>query len=244
MAYPRGRVVRDSLLTSITKAPVGKARSSSGGLPGPDFTYGKPSDLNQVGGVAEALSSWKVEPRREEPPPLPNYVSLNRDVVKSGLVTSKEMKQYRVQRQEAAVQNRVPRQREGRASRRRPPLPDIVFGVASRLSTIAPMADILSHEYGQRWADEHLSQTCSRKKKVQVKPAETRTSLLRRSTSLPVVHKPFKLPQFTEVAPALDTFRDPKARERALRASRAFRARQSTSLSRTEHQGPGTNGQD
>ncbi|XP_015250725.1 PREDICTED: uncharacterized protein C9orf171 homolog isoform X2 [Cyprinodon variegatus] len=48
--------------------------------------------------------------------------------------------------------------------------------------------------------------------------AETKSSLLRRNRPLPVSQTPFKLPQFSQVPPALDTFRDPGARPRALKA--------------------------
>ncbi|XP_061567192.1 cilia- and flagella-associated protein 77-like [Cololabis saira] len=233
MAYPWVTRLRDTLVTNITNAPVGKARRRSKTIPRPDVTYGTPSERNKNGGVAEALSSVDVQPTSETLRP-PNFVDLNRDAVKAGLSTWKDMKKYRVQKQDAAVRKvHVPRER-GRALP--PPPPDIVFGIASRPST--PIAGVLSHEYGRRWLEEHLR--TSSHKRVQMKLTQTRTSLLRRrrSPSLPAVQKPFKLPQITEVASVLDTFRDPAARERA------FRARQSTSLSRTEHQGPGTNGQD
>ncbi|KAM6930931.1 cilia- and flagella-associated protein 77 [Xenentodon cancila] len=228
MALPGMGMLREAMRTDpvLTQGPLGKGHFSHVALPSPDFTYGARSNWNADGGVAEALSSWRVQSRHEKSAPRPDFVSLNRDAVKSGLVTSKELSQYRAQRIGATVQSHLPKQHEGGASRRLPPPPppDIIFGVTNRFS--APMADILSHEYARRWVDEQLNQTSSHKSRMKTgRAAETRTSLLRKSTSLPVAHKPFRLPQFTQVAPALDTFRDPKARQQA------FRAHQSTSVS-------------
>ena len=58
-------------------------------------------------------------------------MSLNRDAVKSGLVTAKELSQYRAQRGEARSKIPAPKQKEGRASRH-PTVPDITFGVTTR----------------------------------------------------------------------------------------------------------------
>lgn len=85
--------------------------------------------------AVSVLSSWRVQSKRGDSaahhPVAPDFVSLNRDAVKSGLVTSKELSQYRAQRGGAASQKLVPKKREGGASRR-PAVPDIMFGVTTR----------------------------------------------------------------------------------------------------------------
>uniref|UniRef100_A0A8P4KGI1 Uncharacterized protein n=1 Tax=Dicentrarchus labrax TaxID=13489 RepID=A0A8P4KGI1_DICLA len=188
--------------------------------------------------VLSVLSSWAVQSRRGDSarPLAPDFVSLNRDAVRSGLVTSKELSQYRAQWGGARSQRPAPRP-QGGGSSLRPAVPDITFGVTTRASS--PLSDLLSHQYARRWLDEQLSRdrTCDHNQQQRIKPgciADTRTSLLRRSRALPVTQTPFKLPRFTQVPPALDTFRDPEAR------LRAFRAHQSDSVSRRGVQGLGS----
>ncbi|XP_072242973.1 cilia- and flagella-associated protein 77 [Leuresthes tenuis] len=232
MTSPRLGVVRDSMLSDplLIKAPLGKTRSRGLAVPGPDFTFGTSSRHLRDGGVAEVLSSWNIQSRREESTHRPDFVSLNRDAVKSGLVTSKELSQYRAQRVGATAQNQAPRQREGGASRQLVPVPDITFGLVNRVPS--PLAELLSHQYARQWLDEQLSRNQTSTQKPRMKPdsvGETRTSLLRRSRSLPVTQTPFRLSNVSQdqhltssgrrlqVAPALDTFRDEAARQQALR---------------------------
>ncbi|KAM4577385.1 cilia- and flagella-associated protein 77 isoform 2-T3 [Odontesthes bonariensis] len=196
MSSPRLGVVRDSMLSDplLIKVPLGKARTRGLAVPGPDFTFGTSSRHLRDGGVAEVLSGWNVQSRPEESTQRPDFVSLNRDAVKSGLVTSKELSQYRVW---AAAQNQAPRKPEGRASRQPNPVPDITFGVANR--TPSPLADLLSHHYARQWLEDQLS----RNQASTHKPRDQHTT----SSKLRL-----------QVAPALDTFRDAEARQQALRA--------------------------
>ncbi|XP_022620475.1 cilia- and flagella-associated protein 77 isoform X2 [Seriola dumerili] len=242
MSSPRVGVVRDSMMTNplLIKASLGQTRSRGLSVPGPDFTFGTNSSSLRDGGVAEVLSSWRVQSRRGESAPqrplVPDFVSLNREAVKSGLVTSKELSQYRAQGGGARTKPPAPKQQEGGASWR-PAVPDITFGVTTRASS--PLSDLLSHQYARRWLDQQLSRnpTSNHRELHRIKPGcipDTRTSLLRRSRALPVTQTPFRLPRFSQVPPALDTFRDQEARLRALRAH------QSDSVSRRGHQGQGT----
>ncbi|KAL7392182.1 hypothetical protein ABVT39_020578 [Epinephelus coioides] len=241
MSSPRVGVVRDSMLTNplLIKASLGQSQTRGMSLPGPDFTFGTRSS-HRDGGVPEVLSSWSVQSRRGDSAPHrplpPDFVSLNRDAVKSGLVTAKELSQYRAQRGGVRTKNPAPKHQEGGASQRQA-VPDIVFGVKTRASS--PLSDLLSHQYGRHWIDEQLSRnrTSDHKQLQRIRPGnipDTRTSLLRRSRALPVTQTPFTLPRFKQVAPALDTFRDQEARMRALRAH------QSDSVSRRGVQGLGT----
>ncbi|MED6272362.1 hypothetical protein CHARACLAT_029505 [Characodon lateralis] len=82
--------------------------------------------------VFPALSSWRVQSRREDHTQHLDFVSLNRDAVRSGLVTSKELSQYRAQRGGVKAQKQTTEHHEGRTSRRPPVVPDITFGVRNR----------------------------------------------------------------------------------------------------------------
>ncbi|XP_041839036.1 cilia- and flagella-associated protein 77-like isoform X2 [Melanotaenia boesemani] len=217
MSSPRLGVVRKTMLTNplLIKSPLGKTKSRGLTVPGPDFTYGISNRPCSDRGVAEALSSWKVQPTHEESAQSVDFVSLNREAVMAGLVTSKEMRQYRVQK--ATEQIQAPRHRPGRTPQHPAPVPDITFGVRSRKPS--PISGLLSHEYGRRWLDAKLRrERLTQEQKVKPGPVvETRTSLLRRGRSVPASTTP-RQSRFTQVAPALDTFRDQEARWRALRA--------------------------
>ncbi|CAK6981551.1 cilia- and flagella-associated protein 77 [Scomber scombrus] len=91
------------------------------------------------GGVSEILSSWRVQQQgggRGHSAPdrilVPDFLSLNRDAVKSGLVTAKELSQYRAQRG-GAMLSHAPKP-PGGGSSRRPAVPDITFGVSTERS--------------------------------------------------------------------------------------------------------------
>ncbi|XP_013770381.1 cilia- and flagella-associated protein 77 [Pundamilia nyererei] len=181
---PRVGVVRRSMLTDplLIKAPLGRSRSKGFAVPGPDFTFGTSSNWLRDGGVAEALSSWNVQPRQEESAAQhADFVSLNREAVKSGMVTPKELSQYRAQR----AQSSASKLRHGRLPRCRDQVPDITFGVRNRPSS--PMSDVLSHQYAQRWLHDQLKNQTNNLK-CKTKPGcipDTRTSFQR----LSIVHK-------------------------------------------------------
>uniref|UniRef100_A0A7N6AFQ2 Uncharacterized protein n=1 Tax=Anabas testudineus TaxID=64144 RepID=A0A7N6AFQ2_ANATE len=129
MSSPRLGVVRDSMLTNPLhiKASLGKSRSRGLSIPGPDFTFGTSSSSLKDGGVAEAVFLSQFCPTGGS-----NFVSLNRDAVKSGLVTSKELSQYRAQRA-GGPRTKGPDPRRQEASRG-PAVPDMTFGVTTRTS--------------------------------------------------------------------------------------------------------------
>ncbi|XP_029999397.1 cilia- and flagella-associated protein 77 [Sphaeramia orbicularis] len=228
MSSPRLGVVRDSMWTNprIIGAPLGQCRSRGPSGLGPEFTFGISSSVRD-GGVAEVLSSWRVQtrPSHSAPhlPPVTDFVSLNRDAVKSGLVTAKELSQYRAQRGGATKYHAHTRprgsQQEGGASRR-PAVPDITFGIQGRPAS--PLDDLLSHQYGRRWIDEQLSRnrTADRGPPRRIKATsipETRTSVLRKSTTTTHTDTQRRTHTYTQVAPALDTFRDSSLRLRSFR---------------------------
>nr|XP_046242435.1 cilia- and flagella-associated protein 77 [Scatophagus argus] len=229
MSSPQLGVVRNSTLTNplLIKPPLGQTRSRGLSGPGPDFTFGSSSSSLRDGGVAEALSSWGVQPRRADSarPVALDFVSLNRDAVKSGVVTSKELSQYRAQVGRTRSQNPAPKQQRGRTSGGLA-VPDVTFGVKTR--TPSPLSDLLSHQYARLWQDEHLrNQTSNCTHLQRTNPRcipDTRTSLLRRSRAPPVSQTPVRLQHFTQVPPALNTFREQE--------DRVFRVHQSHLVSR------------
>lgn len=78
------------------------------------------------------LTNWNAHsalPALSAPPP-PNIVALNRDAVKSGMVTAKELSEYRAQRAMFVDQDYIPKPRRGQRSQSRQ-VPDITFGVTT-----------------------------------------------------------------------------------------------------------------
>ncbi|KAL0978960.1 hypothetical protein UPYG_G00178500 [Umbra pygmaea] len=214
-------VVRDSMLANplLIRPELGKTKTKGLVCPGPDFVYGTVTTI-QDGGVSEALSNWHSHSvptgsNSHSRMPEKDFVALNRDGVKSGLVTAKELYQYR------ATQDRRRAEPTRRGSRfpmlLRIPL-DTTFGISTRPST--PIHELLEYKYAQRWLEEQqvkekvLQDGKLNKPKLGSIP-ETRTTLLRKSRPIPEVTTLWKLPRFQKVGPALNTFRDPQARKKA-----------------------------
>ncbi|KAM9546037.1 cilia- and flagella-associated protein 77 isoform 5-T5 [Salvelinus alpinus] len=102
MQASRIGVVRDSMLANplLIRPALGKTKSKGLTCLGPDFVYGTVATI-QDGGVSEALSNWHTHSlptsgsRGHSRRPEKDFVALNREGVKSGLVTAKEHYQYR-----------------------------------------------------------------------------------------------------------------------------------------------------
>ncbi|KAI2664701.1 Cilia- and flagella-associated protein 77 [Labeo rohita] len=197
---------------------LGKTKSRGLSYPGPDFVFGTATTV-QDGGVPEAISSWHthtMSTRNREAER--DFIALNREGVKSGLVTAKELHQYRATHDI----RRQPLTREGfrRSAPARIPA-DASFGISNRPST--PISELMEYKYAQRWLEEQqvkdkILQAHQHKKAQLGRIQDTRTTLLRKSRPLPEAPSMWKMPRFQQVGPALDTFRDPEARKKAMSA--------------------------
>ncbi|XP_056601832.1 cilia- and flagella-associated protein 77 [Triplophysa dalaica] len=218
MESPRIGVVRESMMhrPNLIKPILGKTKSRGLSCPGSDFVYGTATTVYD-GGVSEAISNWHshtVSTRHRATGR--DFISLNREGVKSGLVTAKELHQYRATHDIRCQ----PATREG-YRRSAPPCmtPDASFGVTNRPST--PISELMENKYAQKWLEEQQARDrvlqAHHHKKVQLRRIQdTRTTLLRKSRPLPEAPSMWKLPRFQQVGPALDTFRDPEARRKAM----------------------------
>uniref|UniRef100_A0A8C2Q7R4 Cilia and flagella associated protein 77 n=1 Tax=Cyprinus carpio TaxID=7962 RepID=A0A8C2Q7R4_CYPCA len=218
MESPRVGVVRESMLHRplLIKPALGKTKSRGLSYPGPDFVFGTATTV-QDGGVPEAISSWHthtMSTRNREAER--DFIALNREGVKSGLVTAKELHQYRATHDI----RRQPLTREGfrRSAPARIPA-DASFGITNRPST--PISELIEYKYAQRWLEEQqakdkILQAHQHKKAQLGRIQDTRTTLLRKSRPLPEAPSMWKMPRFQQVGPALDTFRDPEARKKAM----------------------------
>ncbi|XP_030647616.1 cilia- and flagella-associated protein 77 [Chanos chanos] len=223
----------------IIEPALGKTRSRGLSCPGPEFVYGAVTAVRD-GGVSEAISSWHTQSlpasrhgaqRRELER---DFVALNRESMKSGLVTAKELRQYRATHDV---------RRRANATRRPTPAripPDATFGVSTRPST--PISELIEHKYAQRWLEEQQAKDrvlIAHQKKARLgRVQDTRTTLLRKTQPLPEAPSLWKLPRFQQVGPALDTFRNPEARKKAMNA------RYSDSVARQDVSSPGVRNAD
>ncbi|CAB1320266.1 unnamed protein product, partial [Coregonus sp. 'balchen'] len=167
--------------------------------------------------------------------PEKDFVALNREGVKSGLVTAKEHYQYRAthDRRRAAparrgshvpVPPRIPRDTTFGISTRTVSQVNVnVSPVLCRLRPSTPICELLEHKYAQHWLEEQQAKERALEERQLNMPKlgriqETRTTLLRKSRPMPESTPLWKLPRFQQVGPALDTFRDPYARKKAFSA--------------------------
>lgn len=225
MQAPQVGVVRDSMLANplLIKPSLGQTKTRGFPSPGPDFVYGTATTVRD-GGVSEALSSWHTHSvpssgsgarthRLEK-----DFVVLNREGVKLGLVTAKEHYHYR-----ATQDCRRPAPAPGPRGPLPPCFPpDTTFGISSRPST--PISELINHKYAQHWLEEQQAKQRALQKQHLNKPKlgriqDTRTTLLRKCRPLPEATPLWKLPHFQKVGPALSTFRDPEARQKAFNNS-------------------------
>ncbi|XP_061117826.1 cilia- and flagella-associated protein 77 [Conger conger] len=230
-------VVRDSMLANplLIRSRLGKTRSRGLSFPGPDFVYGMATTVRD-GGVPEAISHWHSQSRGQSSARAKmgekDFVALNREGVKSGLVTAKEHYQYRASHD---IRRLIPARAGTLAAP--PKIPDITFGAPTRPST--PIAGLMEHQYSKSWLEEQRAKGQARLERRHKRARlgcipETRTTILRKSCPIAEPPSLWKLPRFQEVGPALDTFRSPEARKVA------FSAHYSDSVARRGHLGQGT----
>ncbi|XP_056138726.1 cilia- and flagella-associated protein 77 [Lampris incognitus] len=210
MTSPGVGVVRDPTLTNPrpVRASLGESRSHGMPCPSPNFVYGTRTTVRD-GGVAEALSSWRIQSAcrhggvGSSQPLKTDFVSLNRDGVKAGLVTSKEVSQYRAQRTRSNQNQNQNHRNQDRASSTRqsnhgPGDKDETFGI--RTSSSPPLSELLAHQYGRQWLEEQQTRNQNQQnfRKLAMVP-HTRTSLLRRSKAFPQSGPLFKLSRYTQL---------------------------------------------
>ncbi|XP_040298733.1 cilia- and flagella-associated protein 77 [Bufo bufo] len=233
MENQRYGVVRESMNSNqlLQKAELGKTKRRCYSLPGADFTYGLNSFL-QEGGVAEALGHWQTVAARAHQRKLESdFVALNREAVKSGLVTAPEHQAFRSTHQIWRPVN------EGRLKPRGQRLPqNMTYGICTRPST--PIYDLIENKYQRLWLEQQQQASealrAMSKEKIQLrKVQDTRTTLLRRYQPPADPAPLWKLPRFEKVGPHLDTFPSETARQRA------FRAHQSDAIARQGLHGQG-----
>lgn len=198
--------------------------------PGDKWRYGQPYPPSN-GGVADALGTWATLPGLSksyagESGGERDFMALNREATKLGLVKPHEQYQYRathdIRRKPQTARDNSPR-----GTVRRLP-PSHVYGISTRPST--PIHDLLENKYQGQWIKEMRAAEVAHRQQVQaatMSPAiettikankvhETRASMLRQY-QVPVQSAPlWKMPKFTKNAqPALLTFRDDRQKSSA-----------------------------
>lgn len=215
-------VQRESLGNNplLQKSPLGRPLKRCFILPPEDFVYGRANEGVEHG-AGEALSGWyalnKPQPlsQKEKQPPR-DFIRLNRQAVRVGLVTAPEHFQYRATHD---IRQKLSANEKGsdRVFKRIPPT--MVFGLPTKPST--PVFELLGHKYQDRWleerkkAEELLRARQVQKRHVEGNMYETRASLLRKHQ--PPVEKPplWHMRRFERVPGKLETFRTESLRTNA-----------------------------
>ncbi|XP_077416913.1 cilia- and flagella-associated protein 77 isoform X2 [Vanacampus margaritifer] len=204
-------------MTSPGVGGAGESTPIKEGSEDPPSTSGVYLGLQASGGVADALSRWRVQSQLEGPrarhPPVLDFVGLNREAVKCGHVTSKQLKEYKAQMGVAKHSSTPKRTR----AQQQPQIPDITFGLKSRAPS--PLFDILAHEYARRWMQENMKVRSEHERRHAAKClsfGHTRTSLMRSASAPPHVNThTHTCARYAQVGPALDTFRNRRAKPQA-----------------------------
>ncbi|XP_055515994.1 cilia- and flagella-associated protein 77 [Leucoraja erinacea] len=211
-------VIRDSMSINplIMKTELGKPKRSGNFIPGSNYVYGT---YNRIfdGGVPAAIGHWRsVQPKAQAKMQKlkRNFAALNKAAIKAGLVTAREIYQFRATHDIGTSANKAEK-KEGM-------LPEITHGMPHRPST--PMFDLLEHKFQHQWIEDQkiLDEMKKRKKTHQahfVKNYQTRAAFLSKAVprveSPPIVH-PLR---YQKIGPHLDTFRSAEARHAAFRAN-------------------------
>ncbi|XP_051893199.1 cilia- and flagella-associated protein 77 [Pristis pectinata] len=209
---------RDSMLINplLIKSELGKPKRNGITLPGPNYVYGT---YNRVfdGGVPAAIGHWRsIQPKAQAKLQKlrRNFAALNKAAIKAGLVTPREIYQFRATHDIGTLANK--------AEKKDGVLPDITYGMPTRPST--PMFDLLEHKFQQKWIEEQKAIDVMKKKKKThqahfVKNYQTRAAFLSKAIPQvdppPIVH-PLR---YRKIGPHLDTFRSAEARQAAFKAN-------------------------
>ncbi|XP_048469634.1 cilia- and flagella-associated protein 77 isoform X2 [Rhincodon typus] len=210
--------IRDSMLANplIIKSELGKGKRSGNPLPGPTHVYGTIERVYD-GGVPAAIGHWHtIKPRKQETlhKLRRDFAALNKAAIKAGLVTPREIYQFRATHNVGILGKEVEK-KEGM-------LPEITFGMPVRPST--PMFDLLENKFQKEWLDEQKGRDQIKQKKkthqvTLVKNYQTRAAVLSKAVPkvdpAPIVHPK----RYQKIGPHLDTFRSMEARRAAFDAN-------------------------
>lgn len=210
--------MRETSNPLLLRAGIGKSHKRGFVLPPDGFTYGKTTKGGEHGaGDSMNWRSAKLKPLLIKDKPIRDFIALNKEATKAGLVTAQEHFQYR------ATHEKVAPSKNSRAkSKSASSIPDIVHGVPTKPST--PVFDLLEHKYQDKWLeDTQLESIKLAKGKGSGKGSgysygDTRAARLRRY-SPPIDSPPlWQMSKFTKKAlPALQTFRSDESKEKAFK---------------------------
>ncbi|XP_048415097.1 cilia- and flagella-associated protein 77 [Stegostoma tigrinum] len=206
--------VRDSMLANplIVKSELGKGKRSGNPLPGPTHVYGTIERVYD-GGVPAAIGHWHtMKPKKQETlhKLRRDFAALNKAAIKAGLVTPREIYQFRATH-DIGILGKEVEKKEGM-------LPEITFGMPVRPST--PMFDLLENKFQKEWLDDQKARDQIKQKKktrqvTLVKNYQTRAAVLSKAVPkvdpAPIVHPK----RYQKIGPHLDTFRSMEARRAA-----------------------------
>lgn len=216
--------IRKSMATNplLLSPPVGRPLVHGYTLPGPDFVYGMKNIDDPAGAKGAMRQDHDICKKTSHHNLAKDFIALNRESIKNGLVTEKEQKQFR-KTHDIRCKNS---QNMGKISDTSPP--DIYFGVPTRPST--PIFDLLEHKYQTIWTDQQLQREDRCKEASTVKHRigknkngeiivfETKASQMRKAKHAVEDKGLWQMSKFKKVGPQLKTFRTDVDRDAAFEA--------------------------
>ncbi|KAJ3055665.1 hypothetical protein HK097_009783 [Rhizophlyctis rosea] len=224
--------------TLLVKDLVGKTRPSVFDLPELNHVYGKTIERDPNETAATVLQHWHVRAMSKDIVPALDYVTMNRNTARKGILQPKEIRAYR---KAHPVRIKVGDHDEagalgtgrviggpGGVLKRKAPLPSdgnlgFTYGKPTRPST--PVADLMTDKYQREWMEEQQREESERaarekekkrgKKGLQPDIASKSKSTRKMQTVSSPLDNPltdpstlFKLSKFKKVGPTISSYRE------------------------------------
>jgi len=237
----------------LRKAELGKPIKRGFSLPADEFIYGRPNHCID-GGAQEAMQYMVLQEKRQiqkeqcrTAKAIQNgrnnkdFIRLNRNAVRLGLVTSSEQKGAMTTLAKGAVKNNnIAKINPQKVASSRCP-PDLTFGIPTRPST--PVFELLEHRYQTKWLqqqDKKQKQTeeCENKGKKDI--YETQAQAIRKRYDKALLKEEqrsnpkqqWQMTKFKNKKAHLNTFRSDDLKKKSFEAHEANRH---TRLGKTGH---------
>ncbi|KNC98380.1 uncharacterized protein SPPG_06087 [Spizellomyces punctatus DAOM BR117] len=217
-----GRATTNVLLV---KDYVGKTRPSVYSLPGLNHVYGKRVERDPNESTATVLQHWHVRALSKDSAPALDYIAMNRNSAKQGIINPKAIRTYRklhpvhVGTEEHHLGG-LKTMNGGNALYRKAPLPSdhdqwFTYGKPTRPST--PVAALMTDKYQREWLEQQEANEktslpkVKAKKKKQVNSVQQRSQKAAPLTTLSIAERDpwslWKMSRFQKVPADINSWR-------------------------------------
>ncbi|KAL5039258.1 hypothetical protein BDV3_002634 [Batrachochytrium dendrobatidis] len=212
----------------LVKHVVGKTRQTVYDLPGEDHVYGKQieRDSTEKTGVIAQNQSSKATITAKHSAPALDYITMNRNAAKKGIISPKSIREYREENPircasgDHSLYNGKASGQERGLQRTRGPLPsdtnvNFTYGKPTRPST--PVSCLMTDRYQREWLDQLESKQKEQEKINKTKTAKKQTAKIAISRQRPAakaklsdtsnLNELFKMSKFKKIGPKVVSHR-------------------------------------